>query len=114
MRLRRSSHIECDVNRIDLLEQTYVLHELLLDFIFKVIHLEVVDWILQFIKIFLHVRIISLLLQSVDMSEIILVQKEPNLDEMRDLVNWVWMVDVLLLETHGRVASLGSALLARS
>ena len=88
---RWSAHVHADVNRVDLVEESDVIGQLLLHLELKVIHLEIVDRVLKLIQVFLQIRVIGCFFESVQKSEVVSVDKETNLDEVRNCFDRVWI-----------------------
>lgn len=112
---RWSTHVHADVNRVDLIEESDVIGQLLLHLELKVIHLEIVDRVLKLIQVFFQIRVISCFLESIQKSEVVSVDEKADLDEVRNRFDWMWMHHIVELgHTLARMAAVEACILAAS
>lgn len=88
---RRPAHVHADVHRVDLVEESDVIGQLLLHLELEVIHLEIVDRVLKLVQVLFQIRVISCFLESIQKSEVVSVEEETDLDEVRNCFNRMWM-----------------------
>lgn len=96
-RRRWPAHIHADVNWVDLIEQSNIICQLLLHFELEVVHLEVVDRVLEFKQVLLQVGVVSCLFESIEQPEVVPVDEEAYFNEVRNLLYWVRMDQIVKL-----------------
>jgi len=89
------AHIHADVNWVDLIEQSNIICQLLLHFELEVVHLEVVDRVLEFKQVLLQVGVISCLFKSIEQPEVVPVDEEAYFNKVRNRLYWVRMNQIV-------------------